>query len=1000
MATTTGTPPRAAGGARPPAALHGLPPFRHARPEQGRACHALIVRLPRAVRPAQVHQRWDAALRHWPALHGSRLWETAVPARPEAPCARERTRREALRPVGEAAPPLRAVLLRYADDSAALVLAARRSRVPYALLDQVADLLVTGSAPGPPPALPDGAEPPPPRCAGLPWGLPDPGRAGTVQVRPVSLPVPAGGGGRRLVIGAVALALARYSGTPTAEVGRLDAGLDPGLDAGLVAAVTVDGIDEDRSLADYLTQVDAALDAALGAAPDATVRTERPGVGIVFSPGRDDRTHLPFQTPPFPCTLQVVEGADGSVEASCWFDEGALCPSVAATFCACVERLAGCLAEGAGEAEGRGAVPLSALPLLDADETAHVLRLGGAGRSRPGAGGVRIEQRFEEVARARPDAVAVTADGTELTYRQLDERADAVAAGLRALDLPPAGRVGVCLDRDAPLVVALLGVLKAGHAYVPMDRGHPPERLRYIAENAQVPVVITDHASFPASAGVRTVGLDDLATAAATPPATPPATTPFTPPAAATDRGHRAPPPRSADDPAYVIHTSGSTGRPKGVVVPHHNVLSLLSATAPEFSFGPEDVWTLFHSAAFDFSVWEIWGCLLTGGRLVVVPYWTARDADAFRALLLAQDVTVLNQTPSAFSALAQADRGAQDDLLVRLLIFGGEPLDVKLLAPWFARYSPARCHVVNMFGITETTVHVTAHSVTPADVAGESRTVGRPLPGWSVSVRDPRGRVLPPGAAGEIHVGGAGIAHGYLGDPELTRQRFAVDDVLGERLYRSGDKGRLRPDGRLDHLGRLDDQVKIRGHRIELGEIRSVLTADPRVGAAVVRVTQASAADRASSRIDGYVVLVEPCDPRQILADARRVLPDYMTPTTLTAVPSIPLTTNGKPDLARLPAPPARAGHHSGAVREPDPGPGPDDVAGRVLAIWSRCLDTEATADDNFFELGGNSLLILRVITAMRERGLPRVAPRDFYVNSTASRFIELVRERCADES
>ncbi|MCI3934555.1 amino acid adenylation domain-containing protein [Streptomyces sp. AN091965] len=972
MATTTGTPPRAAGGARPSAALHDLPPFRHARPEQGHACHAVIVRLPRAVQPAQVHQRWDEALRHWPALHDSRLWETAVPAPPEASCARERTRREALRPVREASPPLRAVLLRYADDSADLVLAARRSRVPHAVLDQVADLLATGSAPGPPPALPDGAEPPPPRCADLPWGLPDPGRAGTVQVRPLTLPEPAGGGGRRLVIGAVALALARYSGAATAEVGRLD----PGSAAGPGAAVTVEGIDEDRSLADYLTQVDAAL----GAAPDATARTERPGVGVVFSPGRYDRIHLPFQTPPFPCTLQVMERADGSVEASCWFDEGVLCPSVAAAFCACVERLAGCLAEGAGEggAASLGAVPLTALPLLDAEETAHVLRLGGGGRPRPGVGDVRIEQRFEEVARARPDAVAVTGDGTELTYRQLDERADAVAAGLRALGLPPAGKVGVCLDRDAPLVIALLGVLKAGYAYVPMDRGYPPERMRYIAENARVPVVITDHASFPASAGVRTVGLDDLATA--------------------TDRGHRVPPTRSAADPAYVIYTSGSTGRPKGVVVPHHNVLSLLSATAPEFSFGPEDVWTLFHSAAFDFSVWEIWGCLLTGGRLVVVPYWTARDADGFRALLLTQRVTVLNQTPSAFSALAQADRGAQGDLLVRLLIFGGEPLDVKLLAPWFARYSPARCHVVNMFGITETTVHVTAHSVTPADVAGESRSVGRPLPGWSVSVRDPRGRVLPPGAAGEIHVGGAGVAHGYLGNPELTRQHFVLDDVSDERLYRSGDRGRLRPDGRLDHLGRLDDQVKIRGHRIEPGEIRSVLTADPRVGAAVVTVTQASAADRASSRIDGYVVLVEPCDPRQILADARRLLPDYMTPTTLTAVPSIPLTANGKPDLARLPAPATRAGQHSGGVR--DPGPGPDDVAGRVLAVWSHCLDTDATADDNFFELGGNSLLILRVITAMRERGLPRVAPRDFYVNSTASRFIKLVEERCADGS
>ncbi|MEI5100568.1 AMP-binding protein [Streptomyces sp. PmtG] len=391
------------------------------------------------------------------------------------------------------------------------------------------------------------------------------------------------------------------------------------------------------------------------------------------------------------------------------------------------------------------------------------------------------------MARTRPDATAVTGDGTELTYRQLDERADDVAAGLRALGLPPA------------------------------------------------------------ATGVRTARIDDLPLA--------------------DDTARAARPPRSADDPAYVIYTSGSTGRPKGVVVPHRNVLSFISATAQEFPFGPEDVWTLFHSSAFGFSVWEIWGCLLTGGRLVVVPYWTARDADAFRALPRAQQVTVLNQTPSDFSALLQADLRAKGDLLVRLLIFGGEPLDVKLLEPWFARYSPARCRVVNMFGITETTVHVTAHSVTPADVTAESRSVGRPLPGWSVSVRDPRGRVLP----------------------------------------------------------------------------------------------------------------------------------DYMAPTTLTEIPSIPLTPNGKPDLARLPAPAPRS---SGAARNAGPGPGPDDVAGQVLDIWSGCLDTEETADGNFFELGGNSLLILRVSTALREKGLPQVTPRDFCLHSTASRFIKLLEERCDSES
>ncbi|MEI5101699.1 non-ribosomal peptide synthetase [Streptomyces sp. PmtG] len=976
MATTTGAAPHAEEGARPAASLHGLPPYRHSWPEQGHACHTLIVRLPHALPRARIRQRAETALRRWPALGTAQLWETAVPAPSDAPIARERLRREAFRPLHDAASPLRAVLLRYADGSADLVLVARRSRVPGAVLDQVADLVVTGSAPGEPVPLLDEEAAPSPRFAALPWGVPDPGHTGTVRVRPLALPVPAGPGGRQFALGAVTIVLARYAGSATAKVGWIDAGEDRSRAAAVtVAEITID-IDEDRDLADHLTQVDAAL----GTARDATAKAERPALGIVLSPGNDDRVHLPSQTPPFPCTVQLEERPDGSVEASFWFDEGVLSAAVAATFCASVERVAGRLAEGAG------AVPLSALPVLDAPETSQVLRLGRTDADHPlsGTGSMRIEQRFEEMARQWPDAVALTvggkdgdagAAGTELTYRQLDERADGVAAGLRALGLPPASKVGVCLDRDATLVIALLGILKAGCAYVPMDRHYPAERLRYITEHAQVPVVITDHEEFPAIAEVRTVRIDDL------------------PPADDTVRAAR--PPRSADDPAYVIYTSGSTGRPKGVVVPHRNVLSLLSATSPEFRLGREDVWTLFHSSAFDFSVWEIWGCLLTGGRLVVVPYWTARDTEGFRRLLAVQRVTVLNQTPSAFSQLVRAEQRAKDDLRVRLLIFGGEPLDVKLLAPWFARYSPARCRVVNMFGITETTVHVTAQTVTPADLAHDSRSVGRPLPGWSVSVRDPRGRVLPPGAAGEIHVGGAGVADGYLGNPELTAQRFIVDEASGERLYRSGDKGRLRPDGRLDHLGRLDDQVKIRGHRIELGEIRSVLAADPRVGAAVVTVSQASPDDHTTSRIDGYVVLVEPCDPRDILADARRLLPDYMTPTTLTEIPSIPLTPNGKPDLARLPVPSPRSEQRSDTARDAKHAPEPDGVAARVLDAWSRCLHTEATRDDNFFELGGNSLLILQVIIAMREAGLPPVVPRDFYLHSTASQFIKLVEER-----
>ncbi|WP_344332214.1 non-ribosomal peptide synthetase, partial [Kitasatospora putterlickiae] len=456
---------------------------------------------------------------------------------------------------------------------------------------------------------------------------------------------------------------------------------------------------------------------------------------------------------------------------------------------------------------------------------------------------------------------------------------------------------------------------------------------------------------------------------------------------------------------AYVIYTSGSTGRPKGVVVPHRNVLALIGATSADLGLGPDDVWTFFHSGAFDFSVWEIWGCLLTGGRLVVVPHWAARDPDEFRTLLARRRVTVLSQTPSAFSQLIEADAQAAPapPLALRLVVFGGEPLNTAMLERWFARHSPAQCRLVNMYGITETTVHVTAQEVTPHQVVERSRSVGRALPGWWVSVRDEHGHVLPPGPAGEIYVGGAGVADGYLGRPELTAARFLDDPVTGERVYRSGDRGRLRPDGRLDHLGRLDDQVKVRGHRIELDEIRSVLVSDPGVADAAVVFREGEAGDPAGARIDAYLVLRDGGSVQHAWRTARRMLPDHMLPAGLTEVPGIPLTLNGKPDPSRLPPPgpvPVPVTDRDGPAADPEAGPGTDpgakdDPGTEILSVWSGLLGVDVGPDSNFFELGGNSLLVVRLLSDLRKRGLPGVTPREFYGNSTARAFVELVLGR-----
>ncbi|MET8542442.1 amino acid adenylation domain-containing protein, partial [Kitasatospora sp. NPDC004799] len=611
-----------------------------------------------------------------------------------------------------------------------------------------------------------------------------------------------------------------------------------------------------------------------------------------------------------------------------------------------------------------------------------------------------IDGRIAELARRRPDAVAVTDDETGLTYRLLDDRAERVAAGLRSLGVSGA-RVGVCLEQDTTLVTTLLGVLKAGCAYVPMDIRYPEERLRYTATDAGVPIVIGDPARFPRIEGVTVVSPKELLDAPE-------------PTAAPEPTGTGEP---GAETSAYVIYTSGSTGRPKGVVVPHRNVLALVGATSADLGLGPDDVWTFFHSSAFDFSVWEIWGCLLTGGRLVVVPHWAARDPDEFHELLARRRVTVLSQTPSAFSQLIEADiRSAPAaPLALRLVVFGGEPLNTAMLERWFARHSPAECRLVNMYGITETTVHVTAQEVTPHQVLDRSRSVGRALPGWWVSVRDEHGHVLPPGPAGEIYVGGAGVADGYLGRPELTAARFLDDPVTGERVYRSGDRGRLRPDGRLDHLGRLDNQVKVRGHRIELDEIKSVLVSAPGVADAAVVFREGEAGDPARARIDAYAVLRDGGSVEEVWRTARRLLPSHMLPAALTEVPGIPLTVNGKPDLSRLPAPsplpvpapaptaaPAPVPHtdtdadRDGAAADPE---AKGDLGAEILAVWSGLLGVDVEPDGNFFELGGNSLLVVRMLSDLRQRGLPKVTPREFYGNSTARAFVDLVLGR-ADET
>ncbi|WP_213781848.1 non-ribosomal peptide synthetase, partial [Caballeronia sp. dw_276] len=419
---------------------------------------------------------------------------------------------------------------------------------------------------------------------------------------------------------------------------------------------------------------------------------------------------------------------------------------------------------------------------------------------------------------------------------------------------------------------------------------------------------------------------------------------------------------------AYVIYTSGSTGRPKGVLSQHANVVSLLDATQSRFGFGAADTWTLFHSIAFDFSVWEIWGALAYGGKLLIVPQEVSRTPAALHALLAKQEVTVLNQTPSAFRQLMRHEEevAGLPALSLRTVIFGGEALDATLLTPWLRRHGAQRPELVNMYGITETTVHVTWFGL--RGTTASPLSIGRALPNARMYLLDDVYQPVPVGVTGELYVAGAGLARGYLNRPDLTAERFVPDPfgAPGARMYRTGDLARYRQDGQFDYRGRADQQVKIRGFRIELGEIEAALATIPQVKEAVVLAREDVAGDE--RRLVAYVVphtldadTPEVLDAGPLRAALRGTLPEYMVPSHYIKLDALPLTTNGKLDRRSLPAP-ALTGDTDTYVE-------PRTESERNLAtIWSQVLHViRVGLHDNFFDLGGHSLLATQVVSKVR---------------------------------
>ncbi|MGG5219897.1 amino acid adenylation domain-containing protein [Pseudomonas syringae pv. coryli] len=564
-------------------------------------------------------------------------------------------------------------------------------------------------------------------------------------------------------------------------------------------------------------------------------------------------------------------------------------------------------------------------------------------------------QRIETQAERTPLAIALSFGDEQLSYQQLNCRANQLAHKLREQGVGPDVRVGLAVERSLEMIVGMLAILKAGGAYVPLDPDYPQDRLSFLMQDSGIELLLTQApllGKLPIPEQVQTLDLADALNGYST----------------ENPLNQTAP-----DNLAYVIYTSGSTGKPKGTLLAHHNLMRLFAATDDWFTFSEKDVWTLFHSFAFDFSVWEIFGALLHGGRLVIVPREVTRSPEDFHALLVEQQVTVLNQTPSAFKQLMRVACDSSLPLSLQKVIFGGEALDVASLKPWFERFGDQAPQLINMYGITETTVHVSYRPITLADTQNPASPIGEAIPDLSWYVLDADFSPIALGCSGELHIGHAGLARGYHNRAALTAERFVPDPFSndGGRLYRTGDLARYRVTGTIEYAGRIDHQVKIRGFRIELGEIEARLQALP-----AVREVSVLALD---GQLAAYLVPTEPDQDQTtrretLKSQLRAHLPDYMVPTHFIVLDSMPLTANGKLDRKALPAPDASQLQATYSAPQ-------GELEQQLAAIWADVLKLERVGrSDNFFELGGHSLLATQVISRIRQQLDVELSLRDLF--------------------
>lgn len=556
-----------------------------------------------------------------------------------------------------------------------------------------------------------------------------------------------------------------------------------------------------------------------------------------------------------------------------------------------------------------------------------------------------ISQLFEDQVKSTPNNIAIKYNNYSMTYDELNKRSNQVAYFLRNLGIKSNDVVAIRLNKSLEMVIGILGILKAGGCYLPIDLSYPQERVSFMIEDSSAKIFLTNELhqkDLEIPIACYLLDLNDYN------------------PIYKNDTNNL-PCINSPNDLIYIIYTSGSTGTPKGVMLCHRNVVRLIKNDNFQFDFNEKDVWTMFHSVAFDFSVWELYGSLLYGSKLVLVPEITAKDPNQFLQLLKNEKVTVLNQTPTYFYNLLDRELLNKDSTLsVRYIIFGGEALKPNLVRPWKEKYSFTK--IINMYGITETTVHVTFKELTDSDLLSSDSNIGKPIPTLKVYVMDKNLNILPYGVEGEMCVSGLGVCKGYLNRPELNKDRFVKNPYNpNEILYRSADDAVLTPDGDLHYIGRIDNQVKIRGFRIELGEIESKLLKHPNIKKCIVLPKKNGDLD---SYLIAYIVMDKKTSSNNLKNYISRLVPEYMVPNFFVFLDKFPLTSNGKVDRKSLLSMEIRVEKEKKYIAPRN------EFEKTFQSILENTLHiTSIGIDDNILELGADSLTLMKITIELLEK-------------------------------